>query len=415
MAAGEQTPQDSPSPNSRGRNYDTEATEPMAAQPGNGAPDPAAASLKTGGRPASRRQANGHEQLLAIGAAAARAGVTERALRYYQQLGLLTPCASTPGGMRRYSQEDLARVTRIRQLQDLLGLNLEEIADVLRSEDRITQIRQAYHHEQATDAERAELATESLRIQEELRATMRAKRQAIDSFLADLDARTARTRDLATQMTARGPDAAAHNERRVRPGRPRDPDLEPRVLAAALRVYAEAGWSGFSFDAVARRAGVGKAPLYLRWQSKEDLLLAALSAHTRTMPIRDSGSLRGDLTAYARRLLQDKSSPEGWAFLRIHLEASVNPALHARFSSEIAIPHIDCARAVLHRAIERGDLPAETPVDLLLHSLHGAIISWMTLNPGDQQAGPADDPGRYADRIVEFVLGRLPSPEHRPV
>jgi hypothetical protein len=70
---------------------------------------------------------------------------------------------------------------------------------------------------------------------------------------------------------------------------------------------------------------------------------------------------------------------------------------------------------VLHRAIERGDLPAETPVDLLLHSLHGAIISWMTLNPGDQQAGPADDPGRYADRIVEFVLGRLTSPEHRPV
>jgi DNA-binding transcriptional MerR regulator len=41
--------------------------------------------------------------LLGIGAAAARAGVSERALRYYQQLGLLTPCHSTPGGMRRYS------------------------------------------------------------------------------------------------------------------------------------------------------------------------------------------------------------------------------------------------------------------------------------------------------------------------
>jgi AcrR family transcriptional regulator len=243
---------------------------------------------------------------------------------------------------------------------------------------------------------------------------VQAKRQAIDSFLAELDARTARARHLVDQMTAGRPDAGAHDEGRARPGRPRDPDLEPRVFAAALRVYAEAGWSGFSFEAVARRAGVGKAPLYLRWKSKEDLLLAALSTHTSTMPIRDSGSLRDDLTEYARRLLQGKSTPEGWAFLRIHLEASLNPALHARFSNEIAIPHIDNARAVLHRAIERGDLPAATPVDLLLDTLYGAIISWMTRSPGDQRARPADDRGRYAGRIVDFVLGRLPSPEHRP-
>jgi DNA-binding transcriptional MerR regulator/AcrR family transcriptional regulator len=392
-----------------------EATEPMTAQPGKGAPDSAAAPLRTDGRPASRRQPGGHEQLLAIGAAAARAGVTERALRYYQQLGLLTPCASTPGGMRRYSEEDLARVTRIRQLQDLLGLNLDEIAVVLRSEDRMAQIRHAYHREQTTDAERAELAAESLRVQQELRATVQAKRQAIDSFLADLDARTARTRALAGQMTARGPGAAAHDERRARSGRPRDPDLESRVLAAALRVYAEAGWSGFSFEAVARRACVGKAPLYLRWQSKEDLLLAALSTHSSTLPIQDSGSLRDDLIEYARRLLQRNSAPEGWAFVRIHLEASINPALHARFSTEIANPHIDGARAVLHQAIERGELPAETPVDLLLDSLYGAIITWMTRSPGDQRAGLADDPGRYAGQLVDFVLGRLPSPEHPPV
>lgn len=386
----------------------------MTAKPGTGAPDPAAPP-RAGAASAAGRQADGHEQLLAIGAAAARAGVTERALRYYQQLGLLTPCASTPGGMRRYSRDDLARVARIRQLQDLLGLNLDEIAVVLRSEDRMTQIRQAYHREQTTDAEKAELAAESLRIQEELRATVQAKRQAIDAFLADLDARTARTRALAGQLTAGEPDATAHDDRRARPGRPRNPDLEPRVFAAALRLYAEAGWSGFSFDAVARRAGVGKAPLYLRWQSKEDLLLAALSAHTGTMPIQDSGNLRDDLTEYARTLLQGKPSPEGWAFLRIHLEASVNPALHARFSSEIAIPHIEGARAVLRRAIERGGLPAGTPVDLLLDSLYGAIISWMTRNPGDQPAGPADDPGRYAGRIVDFVLGRLHSPDRRAI
>ncbi len=152
------------------------------------------------GSAAKGRGAGG--QLLGIGAAAARAGVSERALRYYQQIGLLTPCASTPGGMRRYSEDDLGRVARIRQLQTLLGLNLDEIAVLLRNEDRLAEIREACRREHTTAADRRELCAESLRLQEELRDTVWAKRQAIDGFLADLDARIARTRDLLGQMTA---------------------------------------------------------------------------------------------------------------------------------------------------------------------------------------------------------------------
>jgi DNA-binding transcriptional MerR regulator len=141
-------------------------------------------------------------QLLGIGAAAARAGVSERALRYYQQLGLITPCGSTPGGMRRYSEDDLARVARIRQLQVLLGFNLDEVAVVLRHEDRMAQIKRAYRHENTSDAERRELVRESLQLQHDLRATVVAKRQAIEGFLADLDARIARSTDLLAQMSA---------------------------------------------------------------------------------------------------------------------------------------------------------------------------------------------------------------------
>jgi DNA-binding transcriptional MerR regulator len=155
-----------------------------------------AAGPGPGGRPA------GAGELLGIGAAAAQAAVSERALRYYQQIGLITPCASTPGGMRRYSQEDLARVARIRQLQTLLGLNLDEVAVVLRNEDRLAQIRHAYKYERTSDAERQELLRESLALQHEFRDTVAAKRQAIDGFLADLDARITRTRDLLEQMTA---------------------------------------------------------------------------------------------------------------------------------------------------------------------------------------------------------------------
>lgn len=135
-------------------------------------------------------------ELLSIGAAANLLGISERALRYYQQLGLVTPCGTTPGGMRRYSDEDLARVSRIRELQTLLGLNLDEIAVVLRNDDRLAEIRQMYHDERTGAAERAQLAQECLALQEQLRATVESKRAALDKFLADLDERITRTREV---------------------------------------------------------------------------------------------------------------------------------------------------------------------------------------------------------------------------
>jgi len=148
-----------------------------------------------GGQAADGQPAE-HGELLGIGAAAARAGVSERALRYYQQLGLLTPACTTPGGLRRYSADDLARVARIRELQALLGLNLDEIAIVLRNEDRLAQIRRAYKDERTSEDERLRLTRECLSLLGGLRETVEAKRTALDSFLSDLDARIGRARDL---------------------------------------------------------------------------------------------------------------------------------------------------------------------------------------------------------------------------
>jgi MerR family transcriptional regulator, repressor of the yfmOP operon len=156
------------------------------------------------------------EQLLGIGAAAQRAGVSQRALRYYQQIGLLTPCACTPGGLRRYSEEDLARVARIRQLQKLLGLDLDAIARVLNDEDRMAQIKRAYLDEGTSSEERQELLRESLDLQQGLRAIVEAKLRGIEGFLADLDARICRTRALLHQppeSVSAGPSAARRHEK----------------------------------------------------------------------------------------------------------------------------------------------------------------------------------------------------------
>jgi MerR family transcriptional regulator, repressor of the yfmOP operon len=146
----------------------------------------------------------GQEHLLGIGAAAERAGVSQRALRYYQQIGLLTPCGCTPGGLRRYSEEDLERVARIRQLQQLLGLNLDEIAVMLRGEDRLAEIKVAYQHVDTSAAQRQALVRESLELQQQLRATVEAKRQGIEGFLTDLDARISKTRAFLDQVSEAG-------------------------------------------------------------------------------------------------------------------------------------------------------------------------------------------------------------------
>ena len=199
----------------------------------------------------------------------------------------------------------------------------------------------------------------------------------------------------------------AQSDQPGRPGRPRDPSLEPRVVAAALAVYAENGWSGFNFEAVARRAGVGKAPLYLRWSSKEDLLLAAFNAHTEAITIRDTGNLRDDLVDYTCRLLGSETRPDGLAWLRLHLEASVIPALHATFSRQILSPHVEGARALLSGALKRGDLPPGAPTDLLLDSLYGAVLIKILLSSPDERARLASRPKGYAEPIVHFVLGAM--------
>jgi DNA-binding transcriptional MerR regulator len=139
--------------------------------------------------------------LLGISDAAAAAGVSERALRYYQQLGLITPQA-TRGGFRRYSADDLARVARIRELQAVLGLNLDEIAEVLDSDDRIAAIRVSFRDKRTGARERAALLRESIEINERLRAVVDAKRAELDRFITDLDERIERSRRLMNEQGA---------------------------------------------------------------------------------------------------------------------------------------------------------------------------------------------------------------------
>jgi DNA-binding transcriptional MerR regulator len=144
------------------------------------------------------------EALLGIGQAAVRAGVSERALRYYQELGLITPSGCTPGGLRRYSAADLARVAHLRELQDLLGFNLEEIRVIFDNEDHLAEVRKEYRSEGTGAARRRELLVEAIAVRSLLRDKVTAKLDALTRFLETLDRERAR----AQQLLDDGPPAA---------------------------------------------------------------------------------------------------------------------------------------------------------------------------------------------------------------
>src|SRR3989440_11998706 len=82
---------------------------------------------------------------------AAQTGLTKRTLRYYEEVGLLPPTGRTEGNYRRYTQEDVQRLERIKNLRDLLGFSLADIREILQAEDERGQIKLAYRQE-AEDA-----------------------------------------------------------------------------------------------------------------------------------------------------------------------------------------------------------------------------------------------------------------------
>jgi AcrR family transcriptional regulator len=181
-------------------------------------------------------------------------------------------------------------------------------------------------------------------------------------------------------------------------GRPRDPDLERRVHDAVLEVYAETGWAGFTLDAVARRARVGRAALYSRWASKAALLVDALEVRSPLPVPVDTGSARGDLVELARQLIDGYQGPAGLVTLRAALEARVHPDLLAGLAETLNRTRLLAAREIVRRGVERGELPPGTPTTLLLELVTGAVLSHVVFAP----ATPRDP--AYADVVVDAAL-----------
>jgi DNA-binding transcriptional MerR regulator len=88
-----------------------------------------------------------NEAYLQIGEVAERTGVTQRTLRFYEEKGLLRSPTRMEGGFRLYSEEDVRRVNHIRRLQDLLGVTLAEIKEMVEAEEILRELKAQYRPE----------------------------------------------------------------------------------------------------------------------------------------------------------------------------------------------------------------------------------------------------------------------------
>jgi AcrR family transcriptional regulator len=189
-----------------------------------------------------------------------------------------------------------------------------------------------------------------------------------------------------------------------RPGRPRDTRADEVILEAAAAVLAECGAQGFSVDAVAARAGVGKATIYRRWPSRAQLILETAHLAAPEIPDPDIGSVRDDMVELNRGLLTKMRDTEaGQLLAAVVAEAAVNTEMRGmlqRFVEE----RRSRAVAAVRRGIERGELRSDLDVELIVDLMGGPIFQRLFLTRHPM-------PDELAAEIVDAVLAGVGNPD----
>lgn len=152
-------------------------------------------------------------------------------------------------------------------------------------------------------------------------------------------------------------------------GRKRDHTRDPEILDAALAVLAETGYDGMTIDMVAARAKAGKATLYRRWASKNELVIDAVAfmkkADIDDAHLPDTGTLRGDLLAMIKPHSIDDGEKKLQIMAGLMSMLSRAPELADAANAAIVEPRAAANRALMQRAIDRGEIAADCDIDTL--------------------------------------------------
>jgi AcrR family transcriptional regulator len=172
------------------------------------------------------------------------------------------------------------------------------------------------------------------------------------------------------------------------------------VLQATVQTVAERGADAVNIAEIARQAGVHDTSIYRRWPTKEHLIFDSLLDYSvAQLPIPDTGTLRADLLAFASLIASYAATPIGQALLKAMAVTDDDAALAAG-RAQFWQFRLDQARAMIDRAITRGELRADTDpalaIELLIAPLHFRLL--LSRQPIDE---------RISGQLIDLLLNGL--------
>lgn len=175
-------------------------------------------------------------------------------------------------------------------------------------------------------------------------------------------------------MTISEQRAAKPRDGKRPPGRPRSENARQAILRSTIKLLRKGGFDQLSIEAIAANAGVGKATVYRWWPSKGALVVDAFALSTEDeLHFQDSGSVYRDMSLQMNRFLAVLHSPRGHIVRAILGAGQSDHQLLEEFRKRLLRPRRQEAYEALRRGMERGELPQNLDLDVVLDTLYGAI------------------------------------------
>jgi len=150
-------------------------------------------------------------RLLRIQEVASEIGLTTRAIRYYEEIGLLKPAARTDGAYRVFDPDDIERLRFIKGLRDDAGFSLAEIAALLEDETVRARNRLRFRATDDRDERREIIADATARIDRQVH-TLRSKIARLEAMVAEARGRRAHLEEHLAEVEA-GLEPSVHDHR----------------------------------------------------------------------------------------------------------------------------------------------------------------------------------------------------------
>jgi AcrR family transcriptional regulator len=183
-------------------------------------------------------------------------------------------------------------------------------------------------------------------------------------------------------------------------GRPREACIDERVLEEALKEIAQQGLAGFNLAAVARRAGVAKNTVYLRWPSRGQLIRAALTFSRQSERPPYEWNLERDLRALANEFAQ--AFEMDWrlaAYYQLSVAVVNDPELWEWAMANVIGPAHDLPESYIAEAQRRGLVRADIDPGVAARMLVGAIYNEAILATPHGRVSPA-----FRDELLRYLL-----------